>query len=534
MKMEIKANKQFFSIPLLIVGFFLGLNVNGQSNKGKPNILFFLVDDMGWQDTSVPFHTKATELNRFYYTPNMESLADQGLIFTQAYAHSLCSPTRISLMTGMNSARHMVTNWTLRKDSSRGDRNDHPSLSPAQWNVNGMSPVPGVNNTVYAKTFPMFLHKAGYRTIHVGKAHFGAKDTPGEDPLTLGFDVNIAGHAAGGPGSYLGINNFSAGWRNEERIWDVPGLEKYHGKDIYLTEALTLEANAEIEKAVREDQPFYLYLSHYAIHAPWEEDIRFARKYQEWGEIENMAFEDKNLSEKERLKRWREGLWNRGIYASLIEGMDKSLGDIMHNLKRLKIEDNTIIVFMSDNGQPHGAPLNVPLRGHKVLPYEGGVRVPFIVKWPGVTKANSSCSDYFIVEDLFPTILEMAGVKDYSQISGEIDGKSIVPLIKGEENSYGNRAIFWHYPHVNVSPYFPFSSVRKGDWKLIYRHLERKLELYNIEKDIAEKNDLANEEKDKLNELAKILSQHLRKCKAKMPIDKKSKNPVGYPDEIIN
>lgn len=530
-----KVNQQRYLIPvLLVMFFFLVFNVNGQNKKGKPNIIFFLVDDMGWQDTSVPFHSDTTELNRFYHTPNMEILANQGLMFTQAYAHSLCSPTRISLMTGMSSARHMVTNWTLRKDISPGDRNDHPSLSPAKWNVNGMSPIPGIENTVYAKTFPMFLQKAGYRTIHVGKAHFGAKDTPGEDPLNLGFDVNIAGHAAGGPGSYLGINNFSAEWRNEDRIWDVPGLEKYHGKDIYLTEALTLEANSEIEKAVREDKPFYLYMAHYAIHGPWEEDIRFARKYQEWEEIENMAFEDKDLPQEERLKRWRKGLSNRGVYASLIEGMDKSLGDIMHNLRRLGIEDNTIIVFMSDNGQPREAPLNLPLRGHKILPYEGGVRVPFIVKWPGVTKARSSCSDYFIVEDLFPTFLEMAGVKDYSQVSGKIDGKSIVPLIKAEKDKYDDHAVFWHYPHVNSSPYFPFSSVRKGDWKLIYRHVERRLELFNIKNDIAEQNNLANEEKEKVIELAKILSDHLRECKAKMTIDKKSKQPVEYPDEILN
>lgn len=170
-----KVNQQRYLIPvLLVMFFFLVFNVNGQNKKGKPNIIFFLVDDMGWQDTSVPFHSDTTELNRFYHTPNMEILANQGLMFTQAYAHSLCSPTRISLMTGMSSARHMVTNWTLRKDISPGDRNDHPSLSPAKWNVNGMSPIPGIENTVYAKTFPMFLQKAGYRTIHVGKAHFGA------------------------------------------------------------------------------------------------------------------------------------------------------------------------------------------------------------------------------------------------------------------------------------------------------------------------------------------------------------------------
>ncbi len=159
--------------------------------------------------------------------------------------------------------------------------------------------------TVQAITMPQLLKEAGYRTIHAGKAHWGAIGTPGENPLNLGFDVNIAGHAAGGPGSYQGKNNYSAAWRNADRIWDVPGLEKYHGTDTYLTEALTLEASAEIERAVADKKPFYLYMSHYAIHAPWEKDDRFYKKY-----------DNEDLSEFE------------AVYASMIEGMDKSLGVI--------------------------------------------------------------------------------------------------------------------------------------------------------------------------------------------------------------
>jgi arylsulfatase A-like enzyme len=238
----------------------------GQQETERPNIIFFLVDDMGWQDTSVPFHKEITKLNRSYHTPNMELLASQGVIFTQAYAHAVCSPTRVSLMTGLNPARHMVTNWTLQKDISPGDKRDHPDVGSAVWNVNGLSPVPGIEHSVYANSFPMFLQKSGYTTIHIGKAHFGAKGTPGEDPLNLGFDVNIAGHAAGGPGSYHGSRNFSAEWRNGDRIWDVPGLEKYHGRDINLTEALTLEATAQIEQAVAGLKTFLsLYV---ALHDP--------------------------------------------------------------------------------------------------------------------------------------------------------------------------------------------------------------------------------------------------------------------------
>jgi len=461
--------------------------ISGQPEQilDKPNIIFFLVDDMGWQETSVPFHTEATELNRRYHTPNMERLAQQGVMFTQAYSHSICSPTRVSLMTGLNPARHMVTNWTLRKNISPGDKKDHPRSQSASWNVNGLQPKQGIEKSIHAKTFPMFLQKAGYKTIHVGKAHFGAKGTPGEDPLNQGFDVNIAGHAAGGPGSYHGTNNFSAAWRNADRIWDVPGLEKYHGQDINLTEALTLEANAEMENALEEGKPFYLYMSHYAIHAPWEVDKRFIDKYL-----------DKGLSEYDQ------------VYASMIESMDKSLGDIMHNLRRLEIEDNTVIVFMTDNGQPSSSTPNLPLKGHKGLAYEAGARVPCIVKWPGVTSADTRCNDYIIIEDIFPTFLEIAGVANYDQVGGMIDGKSMVPLLKGEISDMANRELYWHFPHIMHEPYVPYSSVRKGDWKLIYFHMDR------------------------VEELSKTLSDFLRETKAGMSLDKKTGKAVEYPDEI--
>ena len=178
---------------LLLFGAFY--SCQSKLEEVKPNIIVFLVDDMGWQDTSVPFWDKKTPFNNRYRTPNMERLASLGMKFTQAYATPVCSPTRISLMTGMNAARHRVTNWTLKKNSSPDAKDD--SLQFPQWNVNGMSPVAGVENTIYATPLPKLLKEEGYHTIHVGKAHFGAIDTPGENPKNLGFDVNIAGHAAG-------------------------------------------------------------------------------------------------------------------------------------------------------------------------------------------------------------------------------------------------------------------------------------------------------------------------------------------------
>ena len=468
----------------------------------RPNIVFFFIDDMGWQDTSVPFHTEVTALNKRYHTPNMERLATQGMKFTQAYACAVCSPSRVSLMTGLNAARHGVTNWTLRKDK-QPDRN-HPKVKAGPWNLNGLSPVAGIPRTVHAVTLPMLLHDAGYRTIHAGKAHFGAKGTPGENPLNLGFDINIAGHAPGGLGSYHGKNNYSAAWRKADRIWDVPGLEKYHGTDTYLNEALTIEANKAVEQAVTDGKPFYLYMSHYAVHAPWEQDDRFIKKYADAG-----------------LK----GL--PAVFASMIESMDKSLGDIIANLERLGVADDTIVVFMSDNGCPKQLPRNLPLRGHKITPYEGGTRVPMIVKWPGVVKPKTTCRDYLIIEDIFPTFLEMAGVKEYEQVGGAIDGVSFVPLLKQKPPADSERPIFWHFPNTYGEP--PYSSVRKGDWKLIYQHVTRKLELYNLREDIGEKTNLAEKQPEKLRELAESLTDHLRAVNARMTVDKATGNPVTYP-----
>jgi arylsulfatase A-like enzyme len=473
----------------------------------KPNIVFFFIDDMGWQDTSEPFWTEVTALNRRYHTPNMATLADQGIKFTQAYACAVCSPSRVSLMTGLNAARHRVTNWTLRKNKSPDP--GHPLIRPPAWNLNGLAAETGTERTVQATTLPALLQEAGYRTIHVGKAHFAADGLPSEDPRKLGFDVNIAGHCAGGPGSYHGKHNFSAAWRNGDRIWDVPGLESYHGQDINLTEALTREANKAVNQAVADSKPFYLYMSHYAVHAPWEEDSRFMKKYTEQG-----------------LK----GL--EAIYASMIEGMDKSLGDIMANLQRLGIDDSTIVVFMTDNGCPKNLPRNLPLRGHKLTAYEGGTRVPMIVKWPGVVQPGTVCSeDYLIIEDIFPTFLDMAGVADYQQTTGPIDGRSFLPLLKGQKGLSRGRSIYWHFPHTYDQP--AYSSVRQDDWKLIYFHAARTLELYNLKRDIGEVTNLAAEEPGKLSKLANILSDFLRESGGQMPLDKNTQEPVEYPDERL-
>ena len=480
----------------------------------RPNIILFLVDDMGWQDTSVPFADFVTPFNQRYRTPNMEALAERGMKFTRAYACAVCSPSRVSLMTGLNAARHRVTNWTLKKNASN-DRH-HSRLRFPGWNVNGLSPVAGIERTVHAKPLPSFLRGAGYRTVHAGKAHFGAIGTPGEDPLNLGFDVNIGGHAAGGPGSYLGTQNFSAAFRNASRIWDVPGLEKYHGEEIFLTEALTREANQAVDEAVADGKPFYLYLSHYAVHVPFAEDPRFIARYQEAGLDPTEA-----------------------MYAAMVEGMDKSLGDVMANVAHHGLTEETVVLFMSDNGgfsaqgrggQPHTH--NKPLSSGKGSAHEGGVRVPMLVSWPGVTKAGSVCEAPVIIEDFFPTILEIAGLREF----GEIDGRSFVPLLKGKKSPDPERALFWHYPN-NWGPSGPgigaSSTIRKGHWKLIYYHdpgRMKRYELFDLADDPGETKNLTKERPTVRSELARELAGYLRSVEATMPVDKVTGESVPLPE----
>jgi arylsulfatase A-like enzyme len=483
------------------------------SKETKPNIILFFVDDMGWQDTSVSFWTKKTPFNEVYETPNMERLAKEGMKFTQAYATPVCSPTRVSLISGMNAARHRVTSWTLKRDI---DPVGPPKgLEMPKWNVNGAQPTDSINLSVHITPMQQILKDNGYVTIHAGKAHWGALTTPGADPKNLGFEINIAGHAAGAPGSYFGKNNFQNKNRNST-IWDVPGLEKYHGKDIFLTEALTQEAILAVDKAVDNDKPFYLYMAHYAIHTPIMGDPRFEQKYI-----------DKGMHKTE------------AKYASMIEGMDKSLGDLMDHLDKKGIADNTIILFMSDNGglsalarggKAHTH--NKPLSSGKGSVHEGGIREPMIVKWPGVTKKNSTTDKFVIIEDFFPTILELAGLKDYKTVQ-KVDGKSFTSILKGEDKIDTSRALFWHYPN-NWGPHGPgigaTSTVRKGAYKLIYYHLNQNFELFNITKDIGETTNLIEKETSKVKELAKVLGSYLRSVDAQMPTNTNTGQLVPWPD----
>lgn len=471
---------------------------------------------MGWQDTSVPFWHKATSWNATYHTPNMERLAKRGMKFSNAYANSVCTPTRVSLVTGMNVVRHGITNWTnVKKDTPT----DHPDsiLIPPVWNHNGLAISAGIKNSVVATPLPKLLKQAGYFNIHCGKAHFAPYGTPASNPLTIGFDINIAGTAAGHPGSFLARDRY----RNNpnDTTWGVRGLEKYADQGLNLTEALTREAISTLKSNKNNKKPFFLYMSHYAVHLPFSKDDRYYQKYV-----------DRGLSDTE------------ARYAALVEGMDKSLGDLMDYLDMEGIAEDTYILFLSDNGGLSTSPnrgglahsQNLPLKMGKGSLYEGGIRIPVIAAGPGIAMASTN-HQYIGIEDFFPTVLELAGLKNYQTIQ-QIDGKSFSPFLFDLNKSDNEKTLLWHYPNnwtnINLKGISWASAIRKGNWKLIYFHKAGKLELYDIQADIGEKNDLSISQPNKLKEMAILLTQELKSRGAVMPTFKSNGKQIPWPDQL--
>lgn len=513
--------QKLFLSSLLVAGL-----TSCEEAQQQPNIIMFLVDDMGWQDTTVPFYNdQLSDLNRRFHTPNMERMARLGVRFTEAYACAISSPTRCSLMSGMNASSHRVTNWTLELNQST----DAPSktLILPEWSYNGIQPdstAGKIPHSTAITALPQVLKDHGYYTIHCGKGHFGARHTPGENPSTMGFDVNIGGGANGAPGSYLGTENFG-----KIKEFAVQGLEKYHGKDVFLTEVLTQEAIAAMDKSIDAKKPFYLYMSHYATHSPYDEDKRFSGNY--WGKY------DEHL--KDTLDR------NEVCYASLVEGMDKSLGDILDYLEsKPEVAKNTILLFMSDNGGQGltnrrqgiaNRSMNYPARAGKGSAFMGGVREPMMVYWPGVTQPNSKTDQRVMIEDFYPTILEMAGIKDYKTVQC-IDGVSFVDALKSLDARH-ERPIVWHFPNLwgetqnKEEGYGAYSSILKGDYHLIYTWETRQTRLYNIKEDIAEQKDLSAAMPEKVAELSKELTQYLKERNAQRPALKSTGELIAYPGE---
>jgi arylsulfatase A-like enzyme len=472
----------------------------------RPNIVFFLVDDMGWQDTSVPFYHDSrgnpvvTPLNQRYRTPAMESLAARGMKFTRAYSMSVCSPSRVSWMTGLNSSRHHVTNWTnvVNVDNSENSTTSH--RSPAAWRTDGLPQA--------LTTLPALLRDAGYRTIHAGKAHFG-NSAYAKDPRNTGFDINIAGSEIGHPGSYSG--NFG-----QATSRPVQGLTAYHNTGTHLSEAITLEMNKAIGQSVIEGAPFFAYLAHYAVHSPFETDPRFAANYP--------------------------GLTGTQLgYATLIEGMDKSLGDLLARLEQLGVAENTLIIFTSDNGGD--APMasvndsNTPLRHKKGSKYEGGNRVPMIAAWAKRNPASpfqtalpipeaSREDDLVAIFDIHSTLAAVAGVAP----SPGIDGHDLSPYLRAEPGSHRPQELLIHYPHDHRSDYF--SVFHEGDWKLIYDYPTASVELYHLASDLSESNNRAAADPVRVMRMARKLARALAADGAHWPrfTSNNAEDPFRMPD----
>ena len=440
----------------------------GAGSKRKPNFVFIFIDDLGWKDVGFTGRIPGSDgPSRYYETPNIDKLADQGVIFTNAYSNAPnCAPTRACLISGQYTPRHGV--YTVGT-SERG-----------QANLRKLVPTPNTTNlNSRIVTIPEALKAGGYTSACIGKWHLGNREP--YRPKDRGFDVEFQRKHAG-----------------------------HFSKDgEYLTDRLTDEAVKFIE--ANRDRPFFLYLSHHAVHTPIQAKKELIEKYK---------------------KKKPSDAHNNPTYAAMIESVDESVATVMDKLDELRLTDNTAVFFFSDNGGYTNATSVVPLRGSKGMLYEGGIRVPMVVRWPGKARPGSLCDFPVIGIDFYPTMLEMAGVpKPRRHI---LDGQSIVGLLTAKKSKFKKRPIFWHFPAYLESynekqwPWrtTPAGAIRLGNWKLIEYFEDGRLELYNIKNDIGEKNNLAGTMPDKVEELHSILVQWRKSIGAPVPT---KKNPQYDP-----
>ncbi len=454
------------------------------ATERKLNFVFFLADDMGWRD-AVCFGST------FYETPNIDRLARQGMRFTDAYAACpVCSPTRASIMAGKYPARMGTTDWF---------GGPQPGRVSGNWKKNkSMLPAPYHDRLALEEvTVAEAFKQAGYTTFFAGKWHLGPE---GYFPEDQGFDINKGGHHRGSPpGGYFSPYT-------NPRLTSGP-------KGEYLTDRLTEESLTFLDTVGA--KPFLLYLSHYAVHTPLQSRKDLQEKYKAKAAELPPAEGPRFVPEGRRQARQ---VQDHAIYAGMMQSLDESLGRVMDKLRALGIEDNTAIIFMSDNGglsTSEGSPTsNVPLRAGKGWLYEGGIREPMIIKWPGQIRPGGVCSEPVTSTDFYPTMLEMAQLP--LRPAQHVDGVSMVPLLK-EQRSLARKAIYWHYPHYGNQGGFPGSAIRAGDWKLIECFEDGRLELYNLKQDIGEKNNLADSMPAKTAELHKALKQWRDCVGAKYP-----------------
>ena len=443
----------------------------------KPNFILINVDDLGWTDLGC-FGSK------FYETPHIDGLAGDGMRFTDAYAAcAVCSPTRAAIMTGRYPARLGVTDWIRAR--FQGGKIPADKKNPSRWVGGKGNKVLCPANALWMEsselTIAELLKDAGYRSCHIGKWHLGADDWY---PEKQGFDENYGGCDYGQPPSYYDpFHN-----KRLDGIYGLPGRKKGQ----YLTDREADEALGFIGR--NKEQPFFLYFANYAVHTPIQAKQSLLGKYKE---------------KAAKLK----GRQKNAAYATMVESVDQAVGRIRAKLEELKISGKTVIIFTSDNGGLLGPTDNAPLRSGKGNPYEGGVRVPLIVHWPGITRAKSVSAVPVSSIDYFPTICRAAGIKPPADVV--IDGVDLMPVLKGGD-SLDREDIFWHFPQYR-GRIMPYSMVRSGSWKLLKRYHGKPYELFNLAEDIGEKEELSAKMPEKVKQLDAKLEEWLKKTGAKVP-----------------
>jgi arylsulfatase A-like enzyme len=461
----------------------------------KPNVVFILVDDLGYSDIG------AYNSDSFYDTPNVDALAAQGIQFTQGYAaNPVCSPSRYALLTGRHPSRVDATDWF--------HINGWPHRSE-KFNPAPLSQQLDLSENTLAEAFK----GAGYATSFLGKWHLGEEQT--HWPEHHGFDKNVAGVAHGQP-----PNGYFSPYNNA-RLSDGK-------KGEYLTERLTTEAINIIDDNAKKDAPFFLYLSFYTVHTPLQAPADVVSQYQTKSEqldISNSFAAEEQIwpTDKPRQVRVKQ---NHPTYAAMISKMDTQVGRILQKLKDENLDENTIVVFTSDNGglsTAEGSPTsNLPLRGGKGWLYEGGIRVPFIVKIPGAKTNGTKLAQPVVGTDFYPTLLEAAGISPNP--SQHQDGIALTSLLNGEKINQ-QRPIYFHYPHYSNQGGFPGSAVRLGDWKLLERFEDGTVQLFNLANDIGEQNDLSSSKPEKVAELRGLLHNWYQEVDAKFIQDKEGNGP---------
>lgn len=440
-----------------------------ESTEKQANIILILVDDLGWKDLQ-------SQGSSFYKTPHIDKLFEAGFTFTNAYASaSNCAPSRACLLSGQYTPRHGI--YTVGS-SKRG-----------KSNLRKLIPI--TNKTILHDSVISIadeLKNVGYTTASIGKWHIG------EDPLSQGFDINIGGTKLGHPKSYF------SPYKNKNLD------DKAEGE--YLTDRLTSEAIQFLEN--NKEEKFFLYLPYFTVHSPYQAKENLVSKY------DSLKTEDGQ---------------NNAVYAGMVEALDKNIGRIIKALDSLNLSNETMVIFTSDNGGVSRISSQHPLKYGKGSYYEGGIRVPMMIKWPSKIEPKIKSDEAVINLDIYPTILSAAGISN--QNSKILDGQSLMPLLMKEKEAIDERALFWHFPIYLQSTNFKFkdgrdqyfrtrpgSVIRKGKWKLHEYFEDGSFELYDLENDIGEEKNLVNEFPEIKKELYQLLNDWRMEVHADMPNEK--------------